>query len=159
MPLLTAFLIMFAFAVQGTNPKEESPASQRLPRYFDLANGAVVDSEELYVWAHVSSGPMNGEAADAYVRTLQTAGYSDWRVPSQAELRQLFDKEQCHSLAGQQSVSVCVPPAIVLTGPAVWIHDADGFATAIMDLGNGEVHQARAGETAVVLPVRKTTYE
>jgi hypothetical protein len=80
-------------------------------------------------------------------------------MPSEKELHELFDLQQCHPLASQQSATVCVTPAISLAGPGVWIRDADGLSMSIMNLGTGEVRPAKPGENAVVLPVRKSSYE
>src|SRR5436189_6191224 len=118
MQLLISFLLVLTFQ------------SANLPRYLDLGNGTVVDTEEMFGWTQASSGPMNGEAADAYVRTIQTAGYADWHLPSGKELHELFDQQACHPLGSQPTATVCLTPAITLAGAAAWIRDADGLSVS-----------------------------
>lgn len=135
---------------------------QILPRYFDVKNGVVIDTDEQFVWAATSSAAMNREAADRYVRTLGTAGYTDWRLPTAKELQELFDDQQCHPLTTDgAAATVCLTPAISLLGPAVWTRDGDaeGGEPTVVQFTKGEVQPAPAGTTAVVLPVRKSSYE
>src|SRR5690348_5080144 len=88
MPLLLSLLV--ALGLQTTE----------LPRFLDLGTGAVVDTEAMVVWTDASSAAMTREAVDAYLTRLDTAGYTDWRLPSADELRELMDQQHCRKIDG-----------------------------------------------------------
>ena len=45
-------------------------------------------------WQCASPGEMNWHDAQVYAETLRLAGYSDWRLPSAAELESLLDRSR-----------------------------------------------------------------
>jgi hypothetical protein len=61
---------------------------------FTSRDGAITDSKTGFQWAADTGQPMNWEQASAYARNLNLSVYSDWRLPTRAELGQLLDKSQ-----------------------------------------------------------------
>jgi hypothetical protein len=59
---------------------------------FTSRDGAITDSKTGFQWAADPGRPMNWEEADQFVRKLKLSVYSDWRLPTRAELRELYDR-------------------------------------------------------------------
>jgi len=67
-------------------------------RFAAAANGTVVDRRTGFMWCILDSFQQLGKcidynAAAAYVRGLKTGGYSDWRIPTSAELAGIYKRE------------------------------------------------------------------
>ncbi|MBA4393750.1 MAG: hypothetical protein C0407_09385 [Desulfobacca sp.] len=77
---------------------------------FTSRDGAITDSKTGFQWAPDPGQPMNWKQAQDYAQNLKLSVYSDWRLPTRAELRELFDKS---SRGG-------IDPAFLLNGPCVW---------------------------------------
>ncbi len=85
-------------------PSEESKlfAKLRQPvvssdgRFVDHRNGAVTDTKTGLMWtredSYVHLGRyLNWEQSRSYVNKLSTGGYSDWRLPTVAELKEIYE--------------------------------------------------------------------
>jgi hypothetical protein len=64
------------------------------PRFTDNGNGTVTDNLTGLMWtkdAKLSGGVMLWQQALDYVKTLNTGGYTDWRLPNRSEQKSLID--------------------------------------------------------------------
>ena len=64
------------------------------PRFYDHGNGTVTDNLTGLMWtqnANPSGNYMTWQQALDYVKTVNTGGYNDWRLPNRNELRSLVD--------------------------------------------------------------------
>ncbi len=64
------------------------------PRFTDNGNGTVTDKLTGLIWtknANLAGGTKTWQEALDYVRTLNTGGHSDWRLPNRKELFSLID--------------------------------------------------------------------
>jgi hypothetical protein len=65
------------------------------PRFIDHGDGTVSDSLTGLEWTKAASpgGAMTWQQALDYVKTVNTGGHSDWRLPNWRELRSLVDHD------------------------------------------------------------------
>lgn len=60
-------------------------------RFMIFGNGPIIDTHTGLMWVPAPDRDVDWNQADAYARSLDTGGYKDWRLPSVAELRTLYD--------------------------------------------------------------------
>lgn len=61
-------------------------------QFVDNKNGTVTDTNTGLMWQQGEAGSKTWEEAVTYCRTLQLAGYSDWRLPDIYELESIEDE-------------------------------------------------------------------
>ena len=66
-------------------------------RCVDNGDGTVTDNSTRLMWQKAGAGPMNWDAAMSYASGLSLGEYSDWRLPSKAELLGL-SKSPCRNM-------------------------------------------------------------
>lgn len=60
-------------------------------RFIDNKNGTITDIKTGLMWISKDNGvPINWPDAKEYCENLNVAGFSDWRMPTLAELRTLY---------------------------------------------------------------------
>jgi len=64
------------------------------PRFVDNGNGTVSDKLTGLMWIKDETAAMTWRVALDYVKTLNTGGHTDWRLPNVEELRSLVDNSQ-----------------------------------------------------------------
>ncbi len=64
------------------------------PRFVDNGDGTVTDKLTGLMWIKGETEAMTWQAALDYVKTLNTGGHADWRLPNVEELRSLVDYSQ-----------------------------------------------------------------
>ena len=64
------------------------------PRFVDNGDGTVIDKLTGLMWIKGETEAMTCESALDYVKTLNTGGHTDWRLPNVNELRSLVDYTQ-----------------------------------------------------------------
>jgi murein DD-endopeptidase MepM/ murein hydrolase activator NlpD len=67
------------------------------PRFYDNGNDTVTDNLTGLIWtknANPAGTYMNWQQALDYVKTVNTGGYTDWRLPNKKEMRSLIDYSQ-----------------------------------------------------------------
>jgi hypothetical protein len=65
---------------------EDADFTINSPSYTDNGNGTITDNVTGLMWQKTDGGEMTFENASAYSLSLNLGGYSDWRLPSCAEL-------------------------------------------------------------------------
>ena len=64
-------------------------------RFVDNSDGTVTDNKTGLMWVAKDNGvPINWHGATEYCKNLRVGGYSDWRMPTLAELASLFDRDR-----------------------------------------------------------------
>jgi len=78
----------------GISPhKTRLSITERDGRFIKLANGIVKDTRTQLVWAPADSGmALTWDAAKTYCMEYSGGGYTDWRLPTLAELASLYDQ-------------------------------------------------------------------
>ncbi|MGA3079904.1 MAG: ankyrin repeat domain-containing protein [Terracidiphilus sp.] len=131
-------------AVKGP-PKETGKEGQ----FTSYNDGTVLDTKTKLMWMNRdNSVAMSWPDAKKYAADDREAGYSDWRLPTLAELSGLFDKTKtrrsyCPAAVDELGAfvdEIHLPDAIHLTCPRVWTSqersDKPGSAT-VFDFHSG----------------------
>jgi hypothetical protein len=145
-----------------------SPEVKKESRFIDNGNGTVTDTRTGLMWAAKDNGKggMNWYDAKSYCENYRVGGYTDWRMPTLDELKELYDESQSKSqpidFGGPNHV---ITDLIYLTGGIVWsseTHDSEyskpyvytggGFGFVNGDRGNYDRY--KRGDYIRVLPVR-----
>ncbi len=118
---------------------------------FLVEENTVVDSRTGLMWAKEDNdADINLENAKKFCENFSAGGFSDWRLPSQAELATLYDEEQGakdnYSIISQISISGC----------CLWASDTRDSRVASFDFDYGNPDWGHPNSTieARVLPVR-----
>ncbi len=65
---------------------EDSDYNMNIPSFTDNGNGTITDNNTGLIWQKSDGGEMTYESAVLYCDNLVLGGYSDWRLPTPAEL-------------------------------------------------------------------------
>jgi hypothetical protein len=128
-------------------------------RFIAYDNGTVLDTRTNLLWAAKDNGAnINWQDAKTYCRNYRGGGYTDWRMPTQDELAELYD----------ETIINTNPPAdgcggdyhltnlIHLTCCCPWASETRGSMAAFFGFSNGPrqwLDQSYLGSIRV-LPVR-----
>lgn len=122
-----------------------------MDRYEDHGNGTLTDNRTGLMWATTDNGhPINWPSALYYCQKYHGGGHTDWRLPTIAELRSLYDPESVNS-GGYH-----VTKLIDTTAQSCWASETRGNQAARFNFTHGDVYWLRqfySGPTRV-LPVR-----
>ncbi len=110
-------------------------------RFRSLGDGTVLDTQTGLQWAAADNGEdINFASAERYVSALTAAGYSDWRLPTQAEIFGLYDSSnpvQAAKCDQGQSYPPHAPQGFRLTGIWYWASETRVTDHASVSLHNG----------------------
>lgn len=103
-------------------------------RYLDFGNGVIQDTKTGLVWtqkdSYVDLGhSLNWNEANAYVSELASGGYNDWRLPTIAELKTIYEPSKLNKdIFGGK---VKLDPIFAERGPySYWSSETDGSCCA-----------------------------
>lgn len=98
----SAILLFVAAIICGT---QFSAEAQRSAPDTQLLLGYWIDPSTGLMWTKTDNGrDVSWKAAMKYCRNLRLAGYSDWRLPTVAELQGIYDRTaEAPGLAGEHS--------------------------------------------------------
>ncbi len=120
-------------------------------RFFNHGDGTVSDNRTGLMWAAADNGiPINWMDAHSYCTSCRHGGYSDWRMPTVAELASLYDPEE------KNTRGYHLTALINTTASSCWAAETRGDRAARFNFTYGSVYWLRrpyAGPTRV-LPVR-----
>jgi hypothetical protein len=122
-----------------------------LDRFVDHADGTVTDNRTGLMWATKDNGsPINWPSALYYCQKFNAGGHTDWRLPTIAELKSLYDP----GVANQNGYYL--PILISTSAQSCWASETRGNKAARFNFTFGNVYWLRqfySGPTRV-LPVR-----
>ena len=120
-------------------------------RFVDQGDGTVTDTKTGLMWAAKDNGnPINWKDALSYCQIYSGGGYTDWRMPTLAELESLYD------LGAKNKRGYYVTKLIETSAQSLWASETRGFGAARFNFTYGKVYwlrQTYSGPTRV-LPVR-----
>jgi hypothetical protein len=89
--------------------------------FHDNGDGTITDRATGLMWMKNDSGkPMNWEQALAWAESLETAGYSDWRLPNAKELQSIVDYSRAPSAPGEAQRRPAIAPVFNVTETESW---------------------------------------
>ena len=118
---------------------------------FFAYDGTMLDKESGLMWAARDNGSnINWSDAKSYCENYRGGGYTDWRMPTQDELAELYDS----SIIGNNGYHLT--PQITLTACSPWAAETHGSDAADFDFSNGDRGWGRRsiGSGGRALPVR-----
>lgn len=146
-------------------PKEDyknrnsTPATKAAPKetgkdgnFIAYDNGTVLDTKTNLMWGSGDNGgALSWPGAKTYAGTARTGGYSDWRLPTLAELKELYNaaktrRSYCPSAVdelGREANEVHLTETIHLTCTRAWASDEPDAKT-----GNATVFDFHSGSAA-----------
>ena len=123
-------------------------------RFIAHKNGTVSDTKTNLMWAAKDNGSdIDWENAKSYCENYHGGGYTDWRMPTQDELAELFDR----SIIGNNDYHL--NPLITLTASCLWASETRRNAAAYFHFRYGTRHLTHQSNSVNgrVLPVRDNT--
>ncbi|MCX5855315.1 MAG: DUF1566 domain-containing protein [Deltaproteobacteria bacterium] len=120
-------------------------------RFIAYDNGTVLDTSSNLMWAAKDNGSdINWTNAKSYCQNYRGGGYTDWRMPTQVELGNLYDD----SVKGHNGYNLTT--LITLTACCPWTSDAIRSNATRVNFTNGgrRMTPQSADSGARILPVR-----
>ena len=120
-------------------------------RFVDHVDGTVTDTKTGLMWAAKDNGsPINWPDALFYCQNYSVSGYTDWRMPTLAELASLYNPKD------KNKRGYHINRLFVISAQSCWASETRGYKAARFNFTYGQVYwlrQAYSGPTRV-LPVR-----
>jgi len=128
-------------------------------RFIAYDNGTVLDTRTKLMWAAKDNGAnINWQDAKTYCRNYRGGGYTDWRMPTQDELAELYDEKMINTNPPAEGCGgdYHLTNLIHLTCCCPWASETRGSMAAYFGFSNGPrewLDQSYLGSIRV-LPVR-----
>jgi hypothetical protein len=120
-------------------------------RFVASSDGTVLDRETGLMWAATDNGEdINWADAVSYCDAFQGGGHTDWRLPTEKELKTIFDPNSEKKFKTNQFIT--------LTACCPWSGDSRGKKRAvgiIFIIGEKNVYSKTESKDFRALPVRK----
>ena len=111
---------------------------ERDGRFVAYDNGTVKDNKTGLMWASKGNGKdINWKDAKRYCENYRGGSYTDWRMPAQDELEELYDQSESYK-AKQRSYDVHLTKLIQLTDSCLWASETSGSKAAFFDFDDGD---------------------
>ena len=129
-------------------------------RFIAYDNGTVLDTKTNLMWAAKDNGYNIGwSAAKSYCENYRGGGYSDWRMPTLAELEGLYDSSKYGPEACDTKYNIHVATELIdITCTAPWTSETrDNLFAGFFRFDNGSRNwyiQSSDGSYIRALPVR-----
>jgi hypothetical protein len=105
-------------------------------RFIAYDNSAVLDTRTSLMWAARDNGlNIYWPDAKSYCENYRGGGYSDWRMPTQDELAELYDSSKSNNSYG---LSLHLTELIHLSGVSVWGSETQGSKASYYSFYFGE---------------------
>lgn len=122
-----------------------------LDRFINHGDGTVTDTKTGLMWAAKDNGsPINWKNARSYCQNYSSGDHADWRMPTLAELADLYDPKE------KNKRGYHVTKLIDTSAASCWASDIRDYKAARFNFTYGKVYwlrQSYSGPTRV-LPVR-----
>jgi hypothetical protein len=152
-------------ALEGTLQRPPAPAAppeggmqaaKSDQMFIDNGDGTLTETQTGLMWAAKDNGSdISWDGARKYCEDYRGGGHSDWRMPTIAELRGLYDSKNSRKAAC--GLDVDITPRLELTCSRVWSSETDASTlarAALFDLEDVGSIARDATEYLRALPVR-----
>jgi hypothetical protein len=148
-----AVIIVLAMFIGTFIMVEYAPAGEigRDGRFIAYDNGTVLDTSSNLIWAAKDNGSdINWTNAKSYCQNFRRGGFKDWRMPTEAELAELYDS----SVKGHNGYNLTT--LITLTSCCPWTSNVNRSNAIRVNFTNGgrRLTPQSTESGARVLPVR-----
>jgi hypothetical protein len=97
-------------------------------RYIDNLNGTITDTKTGLMWAKFDSSidlgrPLSWNGSLQHVNTLDLGGYNDWRMPTLAELKSIYELDKEHVMQYDSNNIIAMDPIFVSGLYTFWAAD------------------------------------
>jgi len=141
--------------IQADGKEKQAREIARDGRFIAYDNGTVIDTRTNLMWAAKDNGrDINWANAKSYCENYRGGGYSDWRMPTQEELKGLYDSAKTYK--SDCGFYVRLTELIRLTCSAPWAsetRDSDA-ANFFFNDGNRSYYRQSGDYDYRALPVR-----
>ncbi|GEM_PF-1227825 len=122
-------------------------------RFIAYDNGRVLDTKTNLMWAARDNGEdISWSDAKRYCESYSRGGYKDWRMPTEDELKTLYDANK------RNHYGYRVTDMIGISGIFVWASETSNFFGTARSVsftrGGGWAYPMSLGDTRRALPVR-----
>lgn len=122
-------------------------------RFKVTRDGVILDTKTDLMWAPDPGGDKTWYQAKEYAENLRLGGYSDWRLPTRAELKGLYETSKEHKPYGHEdwNYTVEIDPIFKFSGDWAWsleLYESEGSSGAWLfsfSGGGGELWGHRDG--------------
>ncbi len=122
---------------QAQSTAYTAPVTGRDGRFVAYNNGTVLDTRTHLMWAVDDNGSdINWDNAKSYCRSYIGGGQTNWRMPTQDELEELYDAAKTY--ASSCGDDVHLTRLIRLSCGAVWASETQGTASAAFHFRDGQ---------------------
>jgi hypothetical protein len=102
-------------------------------------------SDDQLMWAAKDNHEETSwDEAAQYAKDFRGGGYSDWRLPTDEELRTLYDKTNTIELSNGSEIHVA--EGVTLTGHMCWTNIEKGNKAKYVDFSNGKAKTKKKEE-------------
>lgn len=131
----TIFIVLFNVTIAPAQPGKEKEKSDG--QWFKAdKDDIVVDKKSGLMWAAYDNGSdINWADAKKYCERYRGGGYSDWRLPKQDELAQLYDSKK--SYQSKCGSIVHTTKLIEISCSSLWASETNGNDAAFFQFTNG----------------------
>ena len=120
----------------GSKPIAVIREISRDSRFIEYNNRTVLDTKTNLMWAAIDNwGNINWNDAKNYCNNYRGGGYTDWRLPTQNELSELYDTTKSH--ISDSGYDLYLTPLIRVTGIDVWASETQGLNAGIFSFNGG----------------------
>ncbi len=106
-------------------------------RFITYDNGTVLDTKTNLMWAAEDNGSnIDWASAKSYCENYRGGGYTDWRMPTQDELAELYDDSKSYK-ATQRRHNVHITELIQLSACCPWASETRGSKGADVNFIHG----------------------
>jgi len=147
---VTIFIIAaILFTTLAATVHAESKEMDKDGRFIAYDNGTVLDTQTKLMWAAKDNGSdVIWADAKTYCESFRGGGYQDWRMPTETELSQLYDKSK--TFTADKGGKIHITRLLHLT--YVWSWAAEGSYFSFFTGNASRSLQNYTGHS--VLPVR-----
>ncbi len=153
--IIAVTILIGAFITAMSSTAGETKRDGRFIAYDD---GTVLDTKTNLMWAAKDNGSdINWTKAKFYCEKYRGGGHTDWRMPTQNELAELYDKNKSRPVACERTAFIHLTTELIdITCFRLWTSDTSGSAAAYFyfDIGTQDWQRQSNDYYARALPVR-----